>query len=488
MSITTSRIWSFCCFGFAIAALSMVGARGAGAAASPSPVDGIFSKYSSASAPGCAVGVFEKGKVLLARGYGAADAAKQKPLDANVLFYAASVSKQFTSLAAALLVADGKLHLEDDVRKWIPEMPDYGTPITVSMLMHHTSGLRDFLGLLDLAGAAGYDRLDVPTVLRIMTHQRGVSFTPGTQYSYSNGAYFLLGQVVARVSGRSFPEFAKERIFDPLGMSNAYFREGPHPNGADVAHGYVPDEHGGFQFADGYPSVSGSGGLMISLTDLAKYDRDFHGGHKVWSDAVRKIMLTPGTFTNGEKVDVGEGVNYGGGLELQEWRGQPTVHHSGAATGFLNEYWLFPKLKFSAAVFCNRGDAEPARLVKGVIEAYHGKDLTPTKPDAGARELSIADAIVGTFHSDELEADYEFSRDGDGLKVAITSRYAAAPQILGLKSVIFRKPDILTIPFGEVRVERAADGRVSAFTMIGEGFNGIRFVRNTSDKAADSLR
>lgn len=464
---------------FLIAALGLISARvtSASDAATPAGLDALFSKYSSTAAPGCAAAVFENGKVLLTRGYGAADIAGGKPLDANVLFYAASVSKQFTALAAALLVADGKLHLEDDVQKWIPELPDYGQPITVDMLMHHTSGVRDFLGLLDLAGAKGYDTLDVPTVLRIVTHQRGVNFTPGTQYSYSNGAYFLLGQVVARASGKSFPEFARERIFKPLGMSSAYFRQGPHPQGVNIAHGYVPEEHGGFQFADGYPSVSGSGGLMISLTDLAKYDRDFHVGHRVWSDAVRKVMLTPGTFTNGEKVDVGGGANYGGGLNLEEWRGQQTVNHGGAATGFLNEYWLFPKLKFSAAVFCNRGDAEPSRLVKGVIEAYHGKDLTPGIPDEGAGELSIAQAIVGTFHSEELEADYEFARDGDGLTVGITSRYAAAPQTLVLKSVIYRKPDILTIPFGEVRVERAADGRVSAFTMLGEGFNGIRFVR-----------
>jgi CubicO group peptidase (beta-lactamase class C family) len=477
MTSTTPRIWFTRCFGLAILALSVACAHGADAVATPTGIDEIFSKYSSTSAPGCAVGVFENGKVVLTRGYGAADVSNSRPLDANTLFYAASVSKQFTALAAALLAVDGKLSLEDDVRKWIPEMPDYGTPITVSMLMHHTSGVRDFLGLLDLAGAAGYDKLDVPTVLRILTHQRGVSFTPGTQYSYSNGAYFLLGQVVARASGKSLPDFARERIFKPLGMSHTYFRQGPNLPDANVAHGYVPGEHAGFEFADGYPSVSGSGGLMISMSDLAKYDRDFHVAHRVWNDRVRKVMLTPGTYTNGEKVEVGKGVNYGGGLNLSEWRGQPVVDHSGAATGFLNQYWLFPNLKFSAAVFCNRGDSEPNRLVTRVIEAYHGKDLTPEDPAAQILELPIAEAIVGTFHSDELEADYEFSRNGDGLKVGITSRYAAAPQTLMLEAVMFRKPDILTIPFGEVRVERRADGRVIAFTMTDEGFNGIRFVR-----------
>ena len=479
MNDTASRVRRFGGFSPVAAALLLICARGATAsdAVPPPGPDGLFSKYSSASAPGCAAGAFENGKVLFARGYGAADAAARKPLDADTVFYAASVSKQFTSLSAALLVADGKLSLEDDVRKWIPELPDYGQPITVGMLMHHTSGIRDFLGLLDLAGVQSYGTLDVPTVLRLITHQRGLNFTPGTQYSYSNGAYFLLGQVVARVSGKSFPEFARARIFKPLGMNHAFFRQGPNPKDANVAHGYVPGEREGFKFADGYPSVSGSGGLMISLTDLAKYDRDFHVGHRVWSDRVRSIMLTPGTYTNGEKVDVGDGVNYGGGLNLQEWRGQPTVNHSGSATGFVSQYWLFPKLKFSAAVFCNRGDGEPDRLVKGVIEAYHGKDLTPESPSARTSALPIPEALSGTFHSEELDTDYQFVRDGDGFTLTITSSYAKEPQTLIIENVMSRPPDILVIPFGQVRFERAADGRISAFTLLEGDFKDIRFVR-----------
>lgn len=468
---------------FLIAALSFAHARAVSAsdAVVPAGLDELFSKYSSASAPGCAAAAFENGKVLLTRGYGAADVASGKPLDANVLFYAASISKQFTALSAALLVADGKLHLEDDVRKWIPELPDYGEPITVGMLMHHTSGVRDFLGLLDLAGVRGYDTLDVPTVLRLITHQRGLNFPPGTHYFYSNGAYFLLAQVVARVSGKPFAEFAKERIFKPLGMSHAYFRQGPNPEDVNVAHGYVPGATNGFQLADGYPSVSGSGGLMISLSDLAKYDRDFHVRHRVWSDAVRKIMLTPGTFTNGENVEVEQGINYGGGLNIQEWRGQPTVNHSGAATGFVSQYWLFPKLKFSAAVFCNRGDGEPARLVKGVIEAYHGKDLAPEKPSDKPPALAILEALPGKFHADELDTDYDIAREGDALKLTITSSYAPTAQTLPFENVVVKEGDVLTMPFGAIHLERSADGRVAAFTMIDEGFNGIRFTRKPDE-------
>lgn len=436
------------------------------AAESPAAqVDRVFEKYASSSAPGCAVGVFERGKLTLFRGYGVANFTTAEPFTADSLFYAASVSKQFTALAVALLVDEGKLSLEDDVRKWIPELPNYGAPITVAMLMHHTSGVRDFLGLFDLAGVETYDQLNVPDTLHLVTAQRGLNFPSGTKHQYSNGGYFLLAQVVARASGEPLHEFAKRRIFEPLGMQHSYFRNGTNPPGANVSHGYVEDGKSGFQLADGYPSISGSGGLMISMNDLGKYDHDFHVGHKLWTERVREIMLSPGTLANGERFTDEYNLHYAGGLSVGNWRGQQLVSHSGGATGFSNYYLLLPALKFSVAAFCNRGDADPAPMTEKIAEAYRGSDLR------------LVESMLGSFRSEELEAEYVFTREGEGLKLTITSAYASKPNSTVIETLNFLGGDVLILPFGNVRLEYGADGRVSAFTTVGDEFEGLRFVR-----------
>jgi CubicO group peptidase (beta-lactamase class C family) len=441
-------------------------ARAGDVADSPAArIDRIFEKYASSSAPGCAVGVFERGKLTLFRGYGVANVITAEPFTADTLFYAASVSKQFTALAVALLADEGKLSLEDDVRKWIPELPNYGTPITVAMLMHHTSGVRDFLGLLDLAGVETFDQLDVPKTLRLVAAQRGLDFTPGTKHQYSNGGYFLLGQVVARASGEPLHEFAKRRILEPLGMQHAFFRNGSNPRDANVSHGYVEDGKSGFQLADGYPSISGSGGLMISMNDLGKYDHDFHVGHNLWTEGVREIMLSPGTLANGERFTDEYNLHYAGGLSVGNWRGQQFVSHGGGATGFSNYYLLLPALKFSVAAFCNRGDADPAPMTEKIAEAYRGSDLR------------LVESMLGSFRSEELDAEYTFTREGEGLKLTITSAYARKPFSTAIETLMFQGGDVLTLPIGNVQLEYGADGQVSAFTTQGGELGGLRFVR-----------
>jgi CubicO group peptidase (beta-lactamase class C family) len=485
---TSSGVRAFCVA--AVACFSSGGAWSAASAddASRRQVEQIFKHYTGNEAPGCAVGVFEGGKVKFARGYGAADISNGKPLTPSTVFYAASVSKQFTVLAAALLVEQGRLRFEDDVRRWIPELPDYGTPITVGMLVHHTSGIRDFLGLFDLAGFNDYDRLDVPAVLRMLTRQRGINFTPGTKYSYSNGGYFLLAETVARASGMPFHEFARRNIFEPLGMSQTFFRHGRNPAGTNAAHGYVPREGGGFETADGYPAVSGSGGLMVSLNDLVKYDEDFHVGHEVWSPRVRELMLTPGKLTNGQKVSMdGGGFYYAGGLGVGRLRGQEWVAHSGGAKGFRNLYVLLPGLKFSVATFCNRGDADPKPLVEGVIDAYQDKVLTGTWPaetddekgeeGAPAAAPDIVDAMVGRFRSEELDAEYAFARVEGGLRLTISSPYSATPRVQVVAEPAQPAANLIQLDSDELRFERAAGGGVAAFTTVGETLGGIRFVR-----------
>lgn len=213
---------------------------------------------------------------------------------------------------------------------------------------------------------------------------------------------------------------------------------------------------------------------MISMNDLARYDHDFHVGHKLWTDRVRAIMLTPGTLANGETFSAGQEFHYAGGLVVGDWRGQQWAFHSGGATGFSNQYSLLPALKFSVAAFCNRGGAAPDPMTDTVVDAYRGGDLKGCLDLRGCR---FVESLIGRFRSEELDAEYVFSREGDGLKLTITSAYASRPSSTVLERLIFQFGDVLTLPFGNVRLEYGADGSVSAFTTQGEELGGLRFVR-----------
>lgn len=377
----------------------------------------IISDPKGPKAPGCAVGAFRDGKTLFMTAAGMADIEKGKPLGADTLFYAASVSKQFTALAAAKLVEQGKIGLDDDVRKYLPELPAYEVPVTIRMLMLHTAGIRDSLELIRLAGIGSAANTDKNTALQLLFRQKGTNFTPGTAYTYSNGGYLLLAEVVERVAGMPFADYAKKVILKPLGMKRSYFMNDAKPTGTNIAHGYVPVDDG-FEIRDTYPTFSGSGGLMVSINDLARYERDLAVDHKVWTPAVQKIMLTPGTFTNGKPAfEERTGLVYGGGLMIGRRNGQYFVQHGGGAEAFKNMYARLPERKLAVAVFCNRGDWVSQDKADAIIEAIEGNILTeePSKVEAD---------LGGRYVSDELQATYELAVSGDELTVRVSSPYA----------------------------------------------------------------
>lgn len=455
-------------------------------------VDQIFAKFDSDSAPGCSVGVFQDGKVLVQRNYGVADIATRAPLTGDTVFYMASVSKQFTSLAAATLVEAGKLRLDDDIRRWIPELPDYGMPVTVAMLMHHTSGAREVLGLFALAGTEAYETLTIPQVLRMMVRQKELNFTPGSKYTYSNGGYFLLAQVVARAAGMPFHEFARKHILEPMGMRNSYFRPDAAPAGARIAHGYVHDEATDvYSVRDTYPAFSGSGGLMSTVNDFAKYDYDFHIGHKVWTDRVREIMLTPGRLNDGAPIDAGQGLNYAGGLRVGKLRGQPWVEHSGGHAAFTTNYSIQPKLRSGVVALCNRADDSPGKYTLRTAEqlfpqAFSGpavsserregpKVETQPVPAALAAALGVKSAL---YRSEELDTDYLFESDGDALTVRVFSDFAMGEPSEPLGHLRLQEADVLRGDSGTLRLERGAGDKITGFTLsMGRLEGGVKFTR-----------
>lgn len=368
-------------------------------------------------APGCVVGTFDRGlpTLLVAQGY--ADLAARRALDGDSLFYAASISKQFTALAAATLIAKGDLSLNDDVRTYLPELPEYDAPVTVGMLMHHTSGIRDSLGLLRMAGLSDVGKAAKGDALDLLFRQRDTQFTPGTRYRYSNGGYLLLAEIVERVSGQAFADYARHAIFAPLGMRSSFFLADESPRAGSYAHGYVPED-GAFAVRDSFPRFSGSGGLMLSMNDLARYEYDIERGHRVWTREVAQIMLAPGRYSDGSLIDDGAGLSYGGGLHLGERDGRQVVVHTGSAQAFRHAYMRLPDQKRAFAVLCNRGDWKATDRLKAVMAAsgVHYPGMPRTRPE-------------GLFHSADLNANYRLTPTDKGLRVEVTSPFVEAPVI-----------------------------------------------------------
>lgn len=423
----------------------------------------IIADPKGSAAPGCAVGAFRDGRTIFVTTAGAADIAGGKPLDGDTLFYAASVSKQFTVLAAATLVEKGKLGLDEDVRQYLPELPDYGAPITVRMLMLHTAGIRDSLTLIRLAGIESAADTSKATALRLLFQQQGVNFPSGTAFSYSNGGYLLLAEIVERVSGMAFADYADAAILRPLGMTRSFFMNDARPTGTNIAHGYVPVGDG-FEVRDSYPRFSGSGGLMVSINDLSRYERDIAGGRKVWTPAIRKIMLTPGTYTNGKPVLVlPTALAYAGGVMVGPRNGQAFVQHTGGAEAFRNIYARLPERKLAVALLCNRGDWDPTIKVDAIIEAIEGDILTDdAKPAATMPD--------GRYISDELKATYDMALSGGDLTATISSPYAENRSVLTFK----RNPDG---SFGALGSQLLFDADGQGFTIKNGGVHALRFRR-----------
>ena len=419
----------------------------------------IVTDPKAAAAPGCVVGAFKGGKTLFTTAAGLADISTGKPLDADTLLYAASVAKQFTSLAAVQLAVQGKIDLDGDIRKYIPELPAFDAPVTPRMLMQHTSGIRDSLALLRWAGVEGASQATKAQTLDLVLRQKSVNFTPGTQFNYSNGGYLLLAEIVERVSGMPFSEYAGKHILKPIGMKSSLFMNDKRPDTPQLAHGYLP-KGDSFEVRNSYPYFSGSGGLLVTINDLAKYDYDIEVGHKVWTPEVRAIMLKPGTFTNGEPALRTPGtLVYAGGLMIGPRRGQNVVQHAGGAETFKTQYTRIPDRRLGVVVFCNRGDWNPAEKADDIIELIEGDILTD--------ELA---PLAGRYRSDELQSTYDLAFNGDTLTAAISSPYAPT----GAPIEFQRAPD------GSYR----GDGVTLTFVDGGKGFTlstarilGIPFTR-----------
>ena len=341
----------------------------------------MFSRWTRET-PGCAVGVARGGKPVLQKAYGMADLEHDVPNAPDTIFEAGSVSKQFTAAAVLLLAQEGKLSLDDQARKYLPELPDYGAPLTVRHMLQHTSGLRDWGEIAAIAGWPRTSRVHTHAhVLDIASRQKSLNFPPGTQWSYSNTGYNLAAILVSRVSGVSFAEFSQQRIFGPLGMTRTSWRDDYTRIVKGRAIAYEPGA-GGFRMNMPFENVHGNGGLLTTVGDLLKWNENFVSP-KVGDAAFLKIQQEPGRFNDGKAHE------YALGLYVRPYKGVPEVSHSGATAGYRAHLTRFPQQHLSVAVLCNVSTGSATQYAQTIAEMYLGdaiKAMTTTGAFASARE------------------------------------------------------------------------------------------------------
>src|SRR5688500_11651517 len=325
-------------------------------------VDTLFSRWKT-STPGCAVGVAVGGKPVLLKAYGMADLEHNVPKTPETVFESGSVAKQFTAMAIMLLVQDGRLSLDDQVRKHIPELPDYGVPLTIRHMLTHTSGLRDWGSIASIAGAPRTTREYTHAhVLEIVSRQKALNFPPGTQWSYSNSGFNLAAIIVSRVSGMSFAEFSNQRLFAPLGMTRTSWRD-DHTRivkGRAIAYSDAPD---GYHIRMPFENVHGNGGLLTTVGDLLKWNENYVTP-VVGDAAIAAEQGKAGRYNDGRELE------YGLGLFVEDRRGMHNIYHSGSTAGYVAHLNRFPAAHTSVAVLCHVTSGAATRAAN-TVSALH---------------------------------------------------------------------------------------------------------------------
>ena len=380
-------------FGFVVPAILLASLPAYAQILSPDQagqVNKVFEKWDKTDSPGCALGVYKEGQIIYKHGYGMANLNDDVTITPETVFHVASMSKQFTAASIILLAQQGKLSLDDDVHKYIPELPDFGERITIRHLMHHTSGLRDQWALLGLASwRYSQDLITDDDVMSVVTRQKALNFKPGEKYMYSNTGFTLLALIVKRVSGQSLREFTNKNIFEPLGMTHTHFRDDHEEIIKHDALGYEREgDDKPFRMSLTNFDTTGATSLHTTVEDLQLWDENFYHP-RVGGPAFVAQMIEPGKLNSGEVQE------YASGLGLGKYKGLATIGHGGADAGYRSEIRRFPEQHFSVAVLCNSAEANPGGMGNQVADILLAKDLKAPEATA-AKEPPKANAITLT--------------------------------------------------------------------------------------------
>ncbi len=425
--------------------------------ATEAQIDAIFKEWDSTTAPGAAVAVIRHGNMVFEKGYGVANLEYGIPIRPETIFHVASVSKQFTAMAVVVLESDGKLSVDDDVRKYLPELPDYGQKITIRNLLQHSSGIRDQWQTLALAGWSLEDVITQDQILRLLFRQKELNFPPGTAHLYSNGGFTLLAEIVTRVSGKPFPQFCAERIFNPLGMSRTHFHQDLTQLVPGRAYSYQDEGKSYVAAPLNYANV-GATSLFATAGDLVRWLDNFRTS-KVGGAAAVSRLQEPCVLADGSRFD------YGLGLGLGSYRGLPILWHNGGDAGYRSDVIWFPKQELGVAVLGNAANLYAEGKAQKVAAVFIGDEMKAAEakqekaerkfvaadpkqleqyvgtyplpfvpqvfrvfmengklwgPDRKGTHFELRPVAPGKFYMGEIKGDIEFvQKPGDGMKIRI---------------------------------------------------------------------
>jgi len=442
-------------------------------------IDQLFAEWNKPDSPGAAVAVTRNGEVVYKQGYGTANLEYDIPITPTTVFDIASVSKQFAAFAITTLSHEGKLSLDDDMRVHLPDVPDFGHTITIRHLLHHTSGLRDWVQSLVIAGVGMEDVISFKHILKMARHQKALNFEPGEAYLYSNTGYNLLAEIVERVTGDSFREWTDTHIFKPLAMTNSHFHDDHQMILKNRAYSYQAVENGGFKHAINNTTALGSSSLYSTVEDLAKWMLNFENTC-IGEQTVIDQMHQRGVLNNREQI------NYALGLSIGEYRGLQTVGHSGSWRGFRSHLIRLPEQKFGVVILCNLDTFNPLRLAEKVADLYLADVLAPVKeasePEKAAPPEDIKSEPLTPEQLTEFEGDYYTEELDTTYRIVVSENRLVAKHI--------RHDDIsLTYTdghfhgdswfFPEIHFTRDDTESVTGFKLTGGRVKNLHFEKKT---------
>ncbi len=353
-------------------------------------IEALFAPWDKKDSPGCVLAVIRDGSIVYQRGFGMADLERGVANSPDSVMDIGSTSKQFTAASVLLLARWKKLDLDAPVRRYLPEIPDYGRSLTVRHLLHHTSGIRDYLTLMALAGLPTTNDYPDEQVLDLIARQRELNFEPGSEFLYSNSGYFLLAEIVKRVSGHSLRRFAEENIFKPLGMTHTHIHDDFTEIVPHRAVGYSPGDNGSWSIDMSNFDVVGDGAVLTTVGDLFLWDQNFyHNTLDGGGTEFLEQLQAPGRLNNGETLD------YACGLMVDTYRGLKRVSHGGAWVGYRAQFIRFPERRFSLICLANAGSFRPDAMADKAVDILLEEEFPPP----GAKETGRANAAKSRFLS-----------------------------------------------------------------------------------------
>jgi CubicO group peptidase (beta-lactamase class C family) len=437
-------------------------------------IEALFAQQKQAGNPGLALGIVQNGQTLLAKGYGLANLEHQIPFQPQTVSDIGSVAKQLTCFGVLLLAKEGLLKLDDDIRKYLPNLPDFGQTIRIQDLMRHTSGLREIYALLEFKGWRQGDLIRQEAALDLAQNSHALNFAPGTAHSYCNTGYMLLAEIVQKVSNTPFENWMKKNVFVPLGMNHTYIMDQQGEWYPQVAASYQKNSEGSWKMVYDNSTVIGAGGIYCDLPDLLRWLDNLRTGQLGGQDLIRQ-MTTRSIFPNGDTL------NYAFGLEVDQWAGNQRWQHTGSSAGFRAVLTYFPKQQIGILIKANFAEASCAKLSDQITQILMPdpnmsfpdlpKFAPPLPPQAVKLPTNALATYAGDYFLPEWQSWYRVRVQEEGL--LLQGPHGKALNLIALGEDHFYAAP----PFGDIWFKRDKQGYLHGFSASSGAVRDLFFVK-----------